>query len=331
MMTLAYAGSSVIASFLASLVEFVEALTVILAVGSIRGWRSTLTGATAGVFVLVVLVIALGQSLLQAPLVAVRLLVGTLALLFGTRWLRKAILRATGVVPLHDEITVFKMETTALGQAGVRHTRWDAVALATSFKIVMLEGMEVVFIVIALGASSRQMGPALAGAAAAFALVCGLGVVLRRPLANVPENTLKYAVGLLLCAFGTFWSGEGLALEWPLGDLSVLMLAGGYLLVSQVLIIVCRRYRAHVAIPLGAARGDAATQPARHWVLRILRQALLELFIDDGFLAAGVLAWIATTAVLTRVAIVDHAYTPGLLFFGVAFILVLSAGRAAMR
>jgi len=331
MITWVHTGPSVIASFLASLVEFVEALTVILAVGSIRGWRSALTGTVAGVLVLVVLVVALGQSLLHAPLVVVRLLVGTLALLFGARWLRKAVLRATGAIPLHNENTVFEMETTALRQAGVRRARWDAVALATSFKIVMLEGMEVVFIVIALGASSRQMGPAAAGAAAAFALVCGLGLVLHQPLARVPENTLKYAVGVLLCAFGTFWSGEGLGLEWPLGDLAILVLAGGYLLVSQLLIIACRRYRAHMPARTKSTRAAPATHPARHGLVRIWQGALLGLFVDDGFLAAGVLAWIATTAVLARAAMVNHAYAPGLLFAGVALILVLSAGRVAIR
>ncbi|WP_240702347.1 COG4280 domain-containing protein [Trinickia terrae] len=318
------------ASFLASLVEFVEALTVILAVGTVRGWRSALTGAAAGVLVLMVLVVALGQSLLQAPIVAARLLVGTLALLFGARWLRKAMLRATGVLPLHDENTVFKREATALLQAGVLRTRWDAVALATSFKIVMLEGMEVVFIVIALGASSRQMGPASAGAAAAFALVCGLGIVLHQPLAKVPENTLKYAVGILLCAFGTFWSGEGLGIEWPSGDLAILALAGGYLIVSQMLIVVCRRYRTRTPAVARTAPAATATDPPGHGVVRIWQEAL-GLFVDDGFLAAGVLAWIAATAVLTRAAMAGHVYMPGALFAGVALILVLSAGRAAMR
>ncbi|MEX3936437.1 hypothetical protein AB4Y32_32480 [Paraburkholderia phymatum] len=194
----------------------------------------------------------------------------------------------------------------------------------------MLEGMEVVFIVIALGASSRQMGAVSAGAVAAFALVCGLGVVLHKPLANMPENTLKYAVGILLCAFGTFWSGEGLGLGWPSGDLAILMLAGGYLIVSQMLIIACRRYGAHVPAPTSTARG-AAAHPPRRGTVRIRRKALLGLFVDDGFLAAGVLAWIATTAVLTRTEWVDHAFMPGLLFGGVALILVLSAGRAAIR
>ncbi|NPT55176.1 COG4280 domain-containing protein [Paraburkholderia elongata] len=331
MITWIHAGPSIVASFLASLVEFVEALTVILAVGSIRGWRSALTGAAAAMLVLVVLVVALGQSLLQAPLVAVRLLVGTLALLFGARWLRKAMLRATGGIPLHDEQAAFEKETAALRKfGGTRRARWDAIALATSFKIVMLEGMEVVFIVIALGASSRQMGPASAGAAAALVLVCGLGVVLHRPLANVPENTLKYAVGILLCAFGTFWAGEGLGLVWPSGDLAILVLAGGYLLVSQALIFACRLYRARVPANTRSPRAAAVTHPPRHGIVRVW-QEVLGLFVDDGLLAASVLAWIATMAVLTRAAVVNHAYTPGLLFVGVAFILVLSAGRAAVR
>ncbi|WP_063619632.1 hypothetical protein [Paraburkholderia mimosarum] len=240
-------------------------------------------------------------------------------------------LRATGVIPLHDENTVFKMETSALRQAGVRRARWDAVALAASFKIVMLEGMEAVFIVIALGASSRQMGPASAGAAAAFALVCALGVVLHQPLANVPENTLKYAVGILLCAFGTFWTGEGLGLDWPSGDVAILGFAGGYLLVSQMLTIAYRRYLARLPATTRTARAATAAHPPRHGLARIWQEAIFGLFVDDGFLAAGVLTWNAGTAVLTRAAMVDHAYTPGLLFAGVALILVLSAGRATMR
>jgi len=331
MATWVHAAPAVIASFLASLVEVVEALTVILAVGSIRGWRSALMGTAGGVLVLVVLVVVLGESLLQAPLVAVRLLVGTLALLFGARWLRKAMLRATGIIPLHDENIVFSKETTALRQTAMHHARWDPIAFVTSFKIVMLEGMEVVFIVIALGASSRQMGAASAGAAAAFALVCGLGIVLHRPLANVPENTLKYAVGILLCAFGTFWSGEGLGIEWPLGDLAILVLALGYLLVSQMLIIACRLYRAHVPARARTARADPATHAPRRGVVRIWQKALLGLFVDDGFLAAGVLAWLAITALLTRAATVDHGYAAELLFAGLALILALSTGRAAIR
>ena len=162
-------------------------------------------------------------------------------------------------------------------------------------------------------------------------LVCGLGVVLHQPLANVPENTLKYVVGILLCAFGTFWSGEGLGLEWPFGDLAILVLAGGYLLVSQMLIIACRRYLARIPAPTRTARAATATHPPRHGLARIWQEAIFGLFVDDGFLAAGVLAWIAATAVLTRAAMVEHAYTPGLLFAGVALVLVLSAGRATMR
>jgi Ca2+/H+ antiporter, TMEM165/GDT1 family len=239
-------------------------------------------------------------------------------------------LRATGVIPMHDENTVFKTETAAMHHAGAYRARWDAVALATSFKIVILEGMEVVFIVIALGASSRQLGPASAGAAAAFVLVCGLGVALRKPLANVPENALKYAVGILLSAFGTFWSGEGLGLEWPSGDLAILVLAGGYLLASQVLVIVLRRYRACMPVHSSSGRPAAAIHSPHHAIVRSWTKALLGLFVDDGFLAVGVRVWIATSAVLTRTAL-DHTYMPGLLFAGAALILALSTGRAARR
>jgi Ca2+/H+ antiporter, TMEM165/GDT1 family len=333
MISWVHAGPSIVASFLASMVEFVEALTVMLAIGSIRGWRSTLTGAAVAMVVLIALVVVLGQSLLQVPLVAVRLLVGTLALLFGARWLRKAVLRATGAIALRDEQAVFEKQTAALREIrSTGRTSWDPVALAASFKIVMLEGMEVVFIVIALGASSRQMGPALAGAAGALVLVCALGVALHRPLAHVPENTLKYVVGILLSAFGTFWAGEGLGLAWPAGDLAILALAGGYLLVSQALIFACRLFRARMPSPTPMTRAAAATAaaPPRPALMRVWRE-VLGLFVDDGLLAAGILVWIAALGMLENVAAIDAVHSPGVLFAGVAALLVLSAGRAALR
>jgi uncharacterized membrane protein len=232
----AHAGPSVLAAFLASLVEFVEALTVVLAVGTVRGWRPALAGTGLALAVLAALVLALGPALARIPLPVVQVAVGTLLLLLGMRWLRKAILRAAGRIALHDELAVFAGETAQL-RGGVRRlvAGWDQVAVATAFKIVMLEGIEVVFIVIAIGAAGGLLLPAGLGAGAALLLVVALGLVLHRPVARVPENQLKFAVGVLLAAFGTFWVGEGIGLAWPGGDWSILALIGGFLLVALLL------------------------------------------------------------------------------------------------
>jgi Ca2+/H+ antiporter, TMEM165/GDT1 family len=238
---LAHAGPSVLAAFLASLVEFVEALTVVLAVGTVRGWRPALTGTGLGLAVLAALVLALGPALTRIPLGLVRLAVGTLILLFGLRWLRKAVLRAAGVIPLHDEAAAFAGEAEALRRQGSAAGGWDRVGVATAFKIVMLEGIEVVFIVVAIGAAGRGLLlPASLGAFAAFLLVVLLGLLLHRPLARVPENALKLAVGVLLCGFGTFWAGEGLGVAWPGADWSALALVAGFLLTALATVALCR-------------------------------------------------------------------------------------------
>jgi uncharacterized membrane protein len=225
-------GASAAASFLASLVEFVEALTVVLAVGAVRGWRGALTGAGLGLLVLLVLTVALGPALTRIPLDIVQCVVGALLLLFGLRWLRKAILRAAGLIPLHDEEAAYAKETAALRRFGAAAEGLDGVAVATAFKIVMLEGIEVVFIVIAIGAGGTLLVPAAAGALAALLVVIALGFALHRPLAAVPENTLKFAVGVLLTAFGTFWVGEGIGVAWPGEDWSLLALVGSYLVLA---------------------------------------------------------------------------------------------------
>jgi uncharacterized membrane protein len=204
------------AAFLASLVEFVEALTVVLAVGAVRGWRPALKGAAAGLAVLLALVGVFGPSLALLPLHPVQLVVGTLLLLFGLRWLRKAVKRAAGLIPLHDEAALFAAETGRL-TAEPSAPRRDWVATGTAFKIVMLEGIEVVFIVLAVGAAGQEWTAAGIGAAAALLSVIALGLMLHRPLTRVPENSLKFAVGVLLTAFGLFWAIEGLGLDWP-GD-----------------------------------------------------------------------------------------------------------------
>jgi len=235
-------GTTVLASFLASLVEFVEALTVVLAVGSVRGWKSALTGAGAAVAVLAALVVALGPQLRRIPLDLIQMGVGTMVLLFGLRWLRKAILRAAGRIPMHDEDAAFAKNMAAM-QSGVvgRMGALDRVAVAAAFNITMLEGTEVVFIVIAVGAGGAGLLlPASVGAAAAMILVTALGVVLHRPLARVPENTLKFVVGVLLSGFGTFWVGEGAGFTWPGGDVAILALVAGYVTTALSLVPLVR-------------------------------------------------------------------------------------------
>jgi uncharacterized membrane protein len=232
--------TTLVASFLASLVECVEALTVVLAVGGVRGWPGALAGAATALGVLAGIVAAVGPALTRIPLHLVQLVVGAMILLFGMRWLRKAILRSAGLIALHNEQAAYAKNTAALRGAGVARG-WDRLAFAVAFNITMLEGTEVVFIVIALGAGGRGlMWTASLGAIAALLTISALGVALHRPLARVPENTLKFVVGVLLSAFGTFWVGEGAGTVWPGNDLAVPALMAAYLVIALCLVPVCR-------------------------------------------------------------------------------------------
>ena len=238
---------TVIASFLASSVEFVEALTVILAVGSVRGWRDALAGTCAALALLLLLVAVLGSALTHVPLNAIQLVVGTLLLLFGMRWLRKAVLRAAGIIPLHDEAAAYAKQIQAMRGHGTARG-WDGVAFLATFQITMLEGTEVVFIVLAVGAGGTGLIlPASLGALAALLLVAVLGLLLHRPLARVPENSLKFAVGVLLSAFGTFWVGEGVGIEWPDADWSIVALVVAFLGLAQLMVLFCRTARGRTA------------------------------------------------------------------------------------
>jgi uncharacterized membrane protein len=243
------------AAFLASLVEFVEALTVVLAVGVTRGWPGALTGAASALGLLLVLVAILGPALTLIPLAIVQLAVGTLLLLFGMRWLRKAILRAAGVIPIHDEAAAYAAETAAMRALGGAARNWDKIAFLAAFKITMLEGVEVVFIVIAVGAGGvGLLLPAGLAALAALLVVVLLGLILHRPLARVPENTLKFVVGVLLSAFGAFWVGEGLHVRWLGQDWAILGLVAGFGLVALLCVAGCRSLaRARPAIEGGAS------------------------------------------------------------------------------
>lgn len=238
----ATAGPAITAAFLGSLVEVVEAFTIVLAVGTVRGWRPAFIGTGAGLAVLMLLVAILGPVLDRIPLNALQLVVGTLLLLFGLRWLRKAILRAAGIIALHDEAAAFAEETAHLSDAARRKdTHLDWIAGLTAFKAVVLEGVEVVFIVVAVGAGRDLLWPASLGALAACVLVLAIGLIVHKPLARVPENTLKFGVGIMLSAFGVFWTGEGLGVEWPGHDAAILAFAAVFLVVGLFGVSLARR------------------------------------------------------------------------------------------
>jgi len=212
--------------FVACAVEAVEALTIVLASGLTREWRSTFQGMAAALVVLAVIVAVLGPTITLLPLTALRLVVGALLAIFGLQWLRKAILRATGYKALHDEASAYLREVAAAKQAAVSSRRGigDWYAFTLSFKGVLLEGLEVVFIVITFGANQRNLGAAVIGAAAAVLVVTVTGIAVRAPLARVPENAMKFAVGIMLTSFGTFWGAEGAGVAWPGNDAALLVL-----------------------------------------------------------------------------------------------------------
>jgi uncharacterized membrane protein len=223
-----------LAAFLASAVEMVEALTIVLAVGTTRSWRSALLGVGAALLALAILIAMLGPSLSSVPIDVLRLVVGALLLTFGLQWLRKAILRASGYVPLHDEDATFVEERTAAERAG-RDVRGgvDWYSFTISFKGVLLEGLEVAFIVITFGTAHRNgVGIAAAAAGAALLVVLAAGALVHAPLSRVPENTLKFAVGLMLTTFGTFWATEGAGASWPGDDLALIPILGFFSLAS---------------------------------------------------------------------------------------------------
>ncbi len=231
-----------VAVFLASTVESVEALTIIVAAGVSRGWRSALEGTAAALGVLIVLVAAVGPALVVlVPIDVLRTVVGALLLVFGLQWLRKAVLRAVGLKAKHDEDAIFRqhVENLSTGPEGtgpaVRSGR-DATGFVVAFKGTFLEGLEVVIIVLGLGGGDHQLGLASAAAGAAILVVAGVGVVVARQLAGVPENAMKIVVGLMLVSFGTFWAGEGLGVRWPGSDLAIPVLVGAYAVVTWVLV-----------------------------------------------------------------------------------------------
>jgi uncharacterized membrane protein len=242
------------ATFLASAVEMVEALTIVLAVGVTRDWRSTLTGVGVAGVALGATVAALGPALTLVPIDALRLVVGGLLLVFGLQWLRKAILRASGYKALHDEDAIFRREAEkARSATGMTRAGLDWYSFVISFKGVLLEGLEVVFIVLTFGSTEHRVPLAAAAAGAALVIVAMIGVLVRAPLSRAPENTMKFAVGITLTTFGIFWGAEGTGVRWPGGEIALTGVLGFVALSSLVLVQLLRRQRAGVT-PIGVDR-----------------------------------------------------------------------------
>ncbi|MCW3032165.1 MAG: hypothetical protein QOK19_2215 [Solirubrobacteraceae bacterium] len=227
--------------FLASAVECVEALTIVLAVGSTRSWRSALAGVGAALVALAVVIAALGAGLSALPVDALRLIIGALLLLFGAQWLRKAVLRQAGRKALRDEDAAFREELDAAHTAERPAGEWDPYAFSIAAKGVLLEGLEVALIVVTFGADHHRTGLAAAAAGVAVLTVLLAGVAVRRPLARVPENLMKYAVGVLLSAFGIFWFAEGAGVSWPGGEAILLALIAAVLACSLLAVQLLRR------------------------------------------------------------------------------------------
>ncbi len=246
-----------ISVFIACAVEAVEALTIVLAVGTTRSWRSTLTGVGVALLALAVLTAVLGPALTALPIDALRVVVGGLLLVFGLQWLRKAILRAAGLKALHDEHAVYEEEQVAARTAdAVPQGRFDPYSFTVALKGVLLEGLEVVFIVLTFGANQHNVGLAAAAAGVAVLVVVVAGVAARAPLARVPENILKFGVGVMLTSFGMFWGAEGAGAKWPGGDTALLVIIPATLIFSLGLRAGLRR---QTSIPARSATTEAAS------------------------------------------------------------------------
>jgi uncharacterized membrane protein len=248
----------VLSAFLASAVEMVEALTIVLAVGITRGWRSALIGVATATAALAAVVAVLGPALRLVPIDSLRLVVGFLLLVFGLQWLRKAILRAGGLKALHDEEAAFREEVQEAREHGRSREALDWFSFTVAFKGVFLEGLEVVFIVLTIGASQGSLAPAALGAVAAVVTVATVGVAVRAPLSRVPENALKFGVGAMLTTFGIFWSAEGAGVSWPGGDVAILGVLA-FVLASAVGLVALLRQRPR-AMP-AAGRAAPAIEP----------------------------------------------------------------------
>jgi uncharacterized membrane protein len=295
----------VLSTFLASAVEWVEAFTIVLAVGLFRGWRAALTGTAFAAVALAAIVIALGAAIDSFPIADAQVVVGVFLLLFGLRWLHKAILRAAGLKALHDEAEEFAATQAKLS------TREHWVAVSTAFNGVLLEGVEVVLIVIALGGVGHRLGAAV-GAVAALAAVLVLGVALRAPLTKVPENLMKASVGVMLSAFGTFFAGEGIGVAWWHSDVSILLLvalyAGLFLAFSQLL-------KRPVGVPVPG-------------VLRAIVAEIWGLVVGAGSLALAAIAAVLGAALLAARLSDSRGWAALVLVGGIVAALVIAVAES---
>ena len=289
--------------FVACAVEAIEALTIVLAAGLTREWRSTFQGMAVALVVLAAIVAVLGPTITLLPLTALRLVVGALLAIFGLQWLRKAILRATGYKSLHDEASAYLREVAAAKAAATssRGRVHDWYAFTLSFKGVLLEGLEVVFIVITFGANQRNVGAAVIGAAAAVLVVAVTGIAVRAPLAKVPENAMKFAVGIMLTSFGIFWGAEGAGVTWPGHDAALLVLVPVVALVALGYTVLLRRpqggpprVRAHVRVGGGDQLVRRLRSIGAFWYDFVVG--------DDWRVAVVVVAALALTALLVHAA-----------------------------
>jgi uncharacterized membrane protein len=240
----------VLTVFVACAVEAIEALTIVLAAGLTRQWRSTFQGMAAALVALAVITAAVGPAINELPLTALRVVVGALLAVFGLQWLRKAVLRATGYKALHDEASAYLREVTA-AQEAKKETRYgvsDWYSFTLAFKGVLLEGLEVVFIVVTFGDNQKNYGAAVIGAAAAIVLVTIVGIAVRAPLTKVPENWMKLAVGVMLTSFGTFWGAEGAGVRWPGNDAALLVVIPVVAVVAAACILWLNSRRSAVTV-----------------------------------------------------------------------------------
>lgn len=337
-------GALFLAVFLACAVEAVEATTIVLAAGTARNWRSALTGVLAGMVVLTVAVAFAGPAISLLPLGVLRLVVGGLLLVFGLQWVRKAVLRASGYKPLHDEEKIFHAQV-AQAEAAARTSRFgvsDWFAFTLSFKGVVLEGLEVVFIVLTFGTNQRNVPLAAIAAGAAVLVIVALGIAVRAPLARVPENTMKFIVGVMLTSFGIFWGAEGAGAAWPGADISLLVIAPSVAIFALAIAGIMRfvrlsrvrhaaRAETVAATEAGAAAPSASASPIPTRVKPVLaRLKSFGLFWydfvigDDWQVAAGVAVALALTFWLSLVGGFSWILLPAV----VALLLPYSIRRA---
>jgi uncharacterized membrane protein len=310
-----------VATALAAGVEWVEALTIVLAVGIVKGWRSAFIGMAIGFAALAVLVAAFGITITShVSIDAARTVVGVFLLLFGLKWLHKAILRSSGLKSLHDEAAAFDATTQRLGQGGAAGAV-DRVGVTTALGGVFLEGLEVVFIVVALG-GLQDIPSAVAGALIALLIVGGAGLAFRRPLTRVPENAMKYVVGLMLTSFGTFYAGEGIGVHWWGDDLSLLILLAAYGLASLAFVLTLRR----------PSRNTTSSGLGR--LTKAVAVEVWGLFVDDGAVALVAVVALLTVALFVQHEGDGHNIAGALLIVGVLVAVgvgLSAAGRAARK